>query len=75
MFEALQDPASYADIDETIRILKKHSMPNGQDPTSAELLNQVRAKLTEEIADLEKAIEAHKAALKVLKSRLKKLEK
>ena len=48
---------------------------NGQDPTSAELLNQVRAKLTEEIADLEKAIEAHKAALKVLKSRLKKLEK
>lgn len=48
---------------------------NGQDPTSAELLNQVRAKLTEEIADLELAIKTHLVALKVLKSRLKKLEK
>jgi len=49
-------------------------MPNGQEQSSAELIAAVKKKLQEEIADLENAIEVHKAALKALKSRLKKLE-
>ena len=48
---------------------------SNQEQTSADLIKAVREKLQQEISDLENAIEAHKAALKALKSRLKKLEK